>query len=152
MSRRADPFILSTLFEPVMYSSNKLCEHLPLYLLLLHLVTDDLYHNWSVQVHIYSGPYVILSWKDWITFDMECLKESLPWEISVWLRFELCTAFLKLSCAFLFSSLTWSGLKALPLCHVSLIVPFVAFKSLIFINFYSPVEKRSILHSWQAWD
>ena len=41
------------------------------YLLSSCFVTEDQYHNWSQQVHIYSGPHLIhakLSWKDWITF------------------------------------------------------------------------------------
>ena len=34
-------------------------KHL-LYLVALHFITEDLYHNWSQQVHMYSGPDLIL--------------------------------------------------------------------------------------------
>ena len=54
--------VLSTLFEPeLIHSSNKLCKHLPLYLLLLHLETDDQIctitnHNKCIYIqgHVFS--------------------------------------------------------------------------------------------------
>ena len=64
------------------------------------------------------GPCVILSRKDWITFDMECLIESWPWQISAWFSLGLCIAFLKWFCAFLFSSLICLSLPFDRFCHI----------------------------------
>ena len=58
--------VLSTLVLPVMHTSSRFLVHL-VYLLATHFVTDDRYHNWSQQVHIYSGPQLILLGKVWIT-------------------------------------------------------------------------------------
>ena len=57
--------VLCTLVLPVMQTSSRFFVHL-VYLLASHFVTDDGYHNWSQQVHTYSEPRLMLSWKDWI--------------------------------------------------------------------------------------
>ena len=52
--------VFSTLLTPVTQDSTRSCEH-ALYLLALHFTTEDLYHNWSQQVHMYSGPHLMFS-------------------------------------------------------------------------------------------
>ena len=38
--------------------------------------TDNLYHNWSQEVQIYSGPYLIFSRDILVSPDMETWKHS----------------------------------------------------------------------------
>ena len=52
------PLVSSMLLRLVIVKLIILLEH-DLYDEVLHAVTDDLYHNWSQHVQIYSGPMLI---------------------------------------------------------------------------------------------
>ena len=131
-------FVLSiiSLAVVVIHASSKVSEHLG-YMFASHFLTDDRYHKWSQQVHTYSGPHLMLSWKVWMTFVIVCIFCVESWHLNScisltalqsgllvagWGRswphgFNPDIKALFLFCACLFSSLIWSGFNSLCLLN-----------------------------------
>jgi hypothetical protein len=63
------------LFRPVRHKLRISFEQ-DLYEETLHSVTDDLYHNWSQQVQIYSGPTPVA--KPAVMQVMQCMTKNFP--------------------------------------------------------------------------
>ena len=82
------------------------------------LETDGLNHVITASAYIFRAMcYLMTKRLNYFWHGMSTV-ESWPWQISAWFSLELCIAFLKWFCAFLFSSLICSGLETLPLWNV----------------------------------